>query len=497
TTAPATTTAPVTTAPTPIVVTPTFAGDEVTYDGAAHSIAVTDLPAGSSVLYSVNDGADVSSVSLTDAGVYTVVAKITVPDGYAPVANMTATLKINPKTVDVSGVTFEDGTAYYDEEVDAYTHGIADLPEGVTVSYTIDGDTIDGEPGNTATGLGIYTIVATLAPANGNYTLVGADENGKVVLDPVTFEVKVGEEHVMTGIGFVGGSYTITFGDELPEMKINEADLPAGDDWAVTVTYEYYLDGNPIAYADIKNAVTYTVKAVFTTNRPHHKNPDTIETTLTIAKAKINVKNSDLFAFGDDAKITKEYTGSAPSLEEVTKYPTDLVEIDGYAIKDGVEAINVGEYKVVVTFKLKDSVNYEFENGSTLEADLEIIPQVVTLADLGLSWNYANMEGYNATANAIHVVYGQTFSYEMTLDAASLAKLEERGITVSYTTTDGSFATVTAPVTLRGVYATEATFSAEGGNYTIADTAFTMEIDWAISTAEADSWTPIVKPELS
>ena len=247
--------------------------------------------------------------------------------------------------------------------------------------------------------------------------------------------------------------------------------------WAVTVTYEYYLDGTPIAYSDIRNAGLYTVKAVFATNRPNYKAPAPVETNLTIAKAKVNVRNAELFSFADGAK---QYTGSALSLE-VTKYPTDLVDVYGYEIKGGGEAINAGEYVVVVTFTLKDSTNYEFENGNTLEANLVIEAKSVTLADLGLAWNYTNMAGYDADTNSILVTYGETFSHTMTLTEESLAKLAENGIVVSYETRNSALAVVDGPVTLRGSYVTTATFTVTGGGTEIADAEFTMEIECAIS----------------
>ena len=107
------------------------------------------------------------------------------------------------------------------------------------------------------------------------------------------------------------------------------------------------------------------------------------------------------------------------------------------------------------------------------------------------------MAGYDADTNAIRVAYGTTFSYEMTLDEASLAALAEKGITVSYETVkgtnDGTVA-VTGPVTLRGVYATTATFTAEG-NYKIADSEPDLVLDWTVCSNEDGSWTPIVRPE--
>ena len=212
----------------------------------------------------------------------------------------------------------------------------------------------------------------------------------------------------------------------------------------------------------------------------------TRKVTLVIAPKPVNVGN---FIFTD----TQTYTGSA--LTPDVKDLPDYLKVE-YDITD---AINAGTYDMIATFKIVGN-NYVFENDvATREVTLVIAPKPVTLAELGLAWNYANMAGYDAATKTIRVAYGTGFSYEMTLDADSLAALAERGITVSYTTVkveaNGNQA-VTAPITQYGTYTTTATFTcAEGGNYTITDSEFTIEIGWTICTTEQDSWTPVVRPE--
>ena len=538
----------------------TFVGDTVTYNGKNQIITASGYDKYATVEYNITEA--------INAGTYTVTATFALIDSvnYEFENNknsLEATLVIETKEVDVSGIVFEDKTVVYYDDVETYTHGVSNLPEGVVPTYTIN-----GESGNTATALDTYIIVATLAPENGNYVLRGADATGKIVLPSVTFKVIEGYEHDgMDSIVFVSGEHnTITYGDTIPNLTINEAALPKGEGWAVTVKYEYYLNGNLLnGISDIKDAGTYTVKAVFTTNRKDFKNPTAIETALVIEPKPVNVGG---FVF---TGTTVTYTGSAltpdvkdlPDYLEVEYSVTDAinagtydmiatfkitdsnyvfendvatrevtlviepkpVNVGGFVftgttvtytgsaltpdVKDlpdyleveysVTDAINAGTYDMIATFKITDS-NYVFENDvATREVTLVIAPKPVTLAELGLAWNYANMAGYDAAANAIRVAKDATFSYEMTLDAASLEALAEKGITVTYTTVkvveDGTEA-VTGAVTLRGNYTTTATFTcAEGGNYKIADTEGVFEIDWVICSNEQGSWTPIVKPE--
>lgn len=133
-----------------------FADSRLTYDGAAHSIAVTGtLPTGVSVSYFLN-GAAFSGA--TDAGSYEVVAHFTVNGNYNNVPDMTATLTIDKATV--SGITFEGATLTYDGE----EHSIVitgTLPAGVSVAYT----------DNVGTDAGDHMAVATFTQTGDNYVL--------------------------------------------------------------------------------------------------------------------------------------------------------------------------------------------------------------------------------------------------------------------------------------------------------------------------------------
>ncbi len=452
TTAPATTAPPVTTAPL-TTVTPVFEDAVVTYDGEEKTVAISGLPTGSVVLYSINDGADVGAVSLIEPGIYTVLAKVTLPEGYALAdgADLTATLTINKATINVGGVVLADTNTTYELGL-AVAIAFDELPLGVTATYKINGVdgnsatnagtytvvatlaaedaahyelvgvadadleatltigkatinvsgvgfasaqeyytgspislsvsalptgvavsyTIDGAEGNSATEIGEYELVATLAPTDpDNYVL-----EGDTTLE-ATLEIGDFEEHDMSGIAFVGAPYQLVYDDTIPALVVNEADLPEG----VRVTYKYYRGTELIDLADIGAAGDYAVEAVFTTNVPNYKNPDTIRVEFTIAKKQIDLKD---LAIAD--KTVTYAPGTAASIE-ATGIPTANVTF-GYTINgaEGNSATNAGTYTVVFSIAVTDPDNYELINApADLEATLTINKAQIDLKDLAIS----------------------------------------------------------------------------------------------------------------
>ena len=144
TTAPTTTAAPTATC--------TFANVDTVYDGTAKTIAVAGLPEGATVTYSVNGGEAVNAVAVTEAGVYTVVANVALPAGYAPQAPLTATL-----TIAKADYKLPEGVAYFADAEVAYNGQwhtltpVVALPEGVSYG-------IVGAPVSAAGSVGVYTV---------------------------------------------------------------------------------------------------------------------------------------------------------------------------------------------------------------------------------------------------------------------------------------------------------------------------------------------------
>ena len=114
-----------------------FESATFTYDGQPKTIAVEGLPEGATVKYSVNGGEEVDAVSVVNGGVYTVVAKITLPEKYEAHADMVATLTINNTGTRLSldGASFVGGTFAYDGEAHFPTL-VGTLPAGIGYTFT-------------------------------------------------------------------------------------------------------------------------------------------------------------------------------------------------------------------------------------------------------------------------------------------------------------------------------------------------------------------------
>ena len=142
----------------------TFEGGSFTYDGQAHSLAISgDLPTGVTVTYEGNEK--------VNAGTYTVTAKFAGDPNYNDIPDMTATLTIAKAAYDMSGIIFENDSVTYDGQA----HSLAisgDLPTGVTVTYE----------GNDKENAGTYTITAKFAGDYDNYEVI-ADLTAVLIID--------------------------------------------------------------------------------------------------------------------------------------------------------------------------------------------------------------------------------------------------------------------------------------------------------------------------
>lgn len=335
TTAPAVTTAPVTTAPVttaPVTTLPTasytFADVDTVYDGTAKTIAVTGLPEGSTVLYSVNGGEAVGAVAVTDAGTYTVVANVTLPAGYAPLAPLTATL-----TVAKADYQLPAGVVYFENSEIAYNgqwhmpQPANALPEGVSYSAV-------GAPVMTAGSVGSYTITFGFSdPA------LAANYNAPAALSGITLTVVKGEI-------------------DLSGVSLDDVNIPY--DGAYHAHPGLTGDLPSILRVDIfgggKNKGEYTVTASFSfvdeADAANYNLPADMTATLTIGAGAYDLSG---FNFSDR---TVAYSGR-------NQYP-DFAMADGLTFtvvvtKDGEVVSEVklpGVYDVAVSFEVADENEY-------------------------------------------------------------------------------------------------------------------------------------------
>ena len=107
-----------------------FVDQTFDYNGREHSLVVSgNLPTGVTVFYENNN-------TKIDAGSYLITAVFYGDEvNYKPIGNKTATLTINKKKHDTSGLTFNDETIVYDGL--EHSLEVKNCPSGVSVSYEL------------------------------------------------------------------------------------------------------------------------------------------------------------------------------------------------------------------------------------------------------------------------------------------------------------------------------------------------------------------------
>lgn len=167
----------------------TFADSSVTFDGNAHTLAISGtLPDGVTVAYEIKQGDNAVDEAI-NAGEYTVIAKFTGDKWHKNIADMTATLTINKASFNYSD-SFNDKTVTYNGQEQSLT--ISDLPSGVDVTYVYyngevnEANKLSGKPTNA----GVYTVVAVFTLDNPNYTAVA--DNATLTIQKASIEVTLG-----------------------------------------------------------------------------------------------------------------------------------------------------------------------------------------------------------------------------------------------------------------------------------------------------------------
>lgn len=220
------------------------------YDGASHAAvfnADNGLTAGVDfeIRYAVSGTEDWTTTAPVNAGEY--VAKVvSLNAGYSSDRLPTATVTINKKSVEISAVsgTVSDG---YDGVAFTDYASLFNAPNGVNdegaleLVFTV---TKDGKPAGILNA-GTYTVTATLANADGNYTAETCT---------VTYTVSPAEVTVNWT-----GSSSVVYSGEVYEPSCEATGL-VGED-KISVTYSAN-DGSALTDDKARNAGSYTATAV-------------------------------------------------------------------------------------------------------------------------------------------------------------------------------------------------------------------------------------------
>ena len=497
------------------------------YNGAKQDYVIEGLPAGIKAELSYTQ--DGLAANACNVGTYDVVIKFTsegytIPDDWKM---KTAVLKIAPKKVDLTGVTFEGGAFDYDGTLKTYDPATGYDSNVFNVTYDVVGD---------QTNAGSFTVTATFSLIDAvNYELSGTNQltatytiakakvaigtlaDGSDVYDGTAKKHEAAEgydadifavSYSYSGDMIAAGKYTVTATFKLideanyeivgnasvdAEFVIAKKAVAVGATFAngsatytgEAMTYEaatgYDASIFTVEYSysgNMTDAGDYTVTATFKLIDENNYEIDgdaTMTATFVINKADIDLSG---VAFADS--LGNVYTGALQTYEAATGYGA-LTVVYTYS----ADMINAGEYTVTATFSNGD--NY---NDATLTATYTIVAKEVSIEGIELVWNVAGADKFGKYY-AFQLV--EDASYAMVLvDESALAA---NGIIVTYTTIQLAETTfendtvVNGAVTECGTYKTVANFAAVDGNYKLVGET-SIETIWGVYI---ERWTPVVK----
>ncbi|MBQ2719727.1 MAG: hypothetical protein IJF73_06640 [Clostridia bacterium] len=425
-----------------------FEGATYTYDGQAKTVAVTGLPEGAVVKYSINGGAAVDAVALTNAGTYDVVAKITMPEGYAEASDMRATLTINKgAAVAMNGVSFTGGEYTYDGAFHGPTLN-GTLPEGV--GYVITSGELVRNAGESAT----FTIAFVYTdPDMANNLAAPASVSG------ITVSVKKAEID-MSGVTFEDAA--VPFDNQHHSLAIGGT-LPS----LLEVRYE----GGRVGKG------TTEVKAIFSfrneADAANYVLPAPMTANLTVGPGEFDL------SYANFVDQTLYYNGldQAPDFGNVEGL---LATVKAYRVIEGFGTIPTDVVKTPGVYKL--TAEFAFAEGYSAEdfilPDAREITVIVEKAPLtGLKApTWAPGAGWVSIDKSGYFLYNGS---EFTVGLVGMPENSEE-YTITYTLT-GHVNSVA------GIHTASATFAIDSEYYVLPEGYGVADYTYMIAAAEIDT----------
>ena len=463
---------------------------EITYDKTAHkpaAIYFDEAGNGKSVPEAdviITNGDGIS------AGKHTVTLKAgtTAEDGKALVWTAFDYEIVPAKvTVEINPVT---GSVEYGKVL-AWKNALGAADRKVTSGTVYGGDdlqlTFNVAADNTS-GVGVYAVTAE--SGNRNYAVTVVSGSVTVVKAEVVMNAAVTNKFGTTAV-----AHTAEYDGATHEVKIEGA-LPEG---ITGVSYGYYLNSELVGAYGVKNAGTYTVKAVFTLDGNHKVSGEYTATLTITAKAAgaITMPASERVAYNGLAHALL-LSGDKEAVKEVKFTYTGA--------KHGVvaEAVNADTYTVtaVITFKenydASGLAGYNAVTGEvTLTGTLTVNKAQLTVkakdgfaeyGEAAKTYGYeitGFVNGESAADNGIIDITNVSYGYKTNKDAAGTDAGEYKDeITVTLAYTSANYEVVyagvggTYTVTPKAVDAADVTWYESAGSAT-AGTEFTYKYDGA------------------
>jgi len=288
--------------------------DIYTYDGTAKSLSISGaLPSSAAVTYIYSIGGNVIPADqVINVGIYNVQADV---DGGTDYGNHTlnAILTIDKASFTNDDIAFQDATYDYDGMTKILSVNFVNgQPVGVSVDYTISKNAGTAVSGNSATDVGIYTVVATVNGGN-NYNdwMLTATLNIQLTQRTITFDVLPEK----------------AYGDEdfllEAEASTGEPVLFSSSNSSVAT-----VEGDVVRIIGVGET---TISATVVEN-PNYGNKPVVEQTLKVKKAVQQIE------FTAPEKVSRDIGRIPLSVSSSSGLPVTLiVEDPAKAILDGTE----------------------------------------------------------------------------------------------------------------------------------------------------------------
>ncbi len=399
----------------------TFTGDTFTYDGTGHSIYVTGLPEGATVVYENNDQ--------VNAGTYTVTATVS-QDNYNDKV-LTADITIDKAaatiTADATQTFTYDGTL-----------------KNITASLNHEETALTYSPAQGYTSAGTYAITIS-AEETANYLPTSKDVSLVIENAEITGVTFTGDTFTYDGTGHSiyvtglpegatvvyenndqvnAGTYTVTatvsqdnYNDKVltADITIDKAAATITADATQTFTYDGTLKNITASLNHEETALTYSPAQGYTSAGTYEVTISAEETANYLPTSKdvsLVIENAEItgVTFTGD---TFTYDGTGHSI-----YVSGLPE-GATVVYENNDQVNAGTYRVTAT------VSQDNYNDKVLTADLVIDKAAATI-----------------TADAT-----QTFTYDGTLKNIT-ASLNHEETALTYSPAQGYTSAGTYPITI-------------------------------------------------
>ena len=202
-------------------------------------------------------------------------------------------ITVNPIDHDMSGVTFESKTFAYDGKA----HGIAisgTLPEGVTVSYSVNGETVDGVA---LTDIDIYEITAEFTVTDPNYNPIQSMTATLTISELEVFDTDGLGIDIDANVVYNGLSRTPQLVGDIRDANGEIVDLVNAG-----IGYEIRITRNGDTVEGIFRSGSYIVTVIFNHNVAGYAQIENLNFNVTVGKADLTLTVTDKEIFyGQDA----------------------------------------------------------------------------------------------------------------------------------------------------------------------------------------------------